>query len=83
LDAWCRGRTEARAAELDAVDAGTLPYGVERWLSASARDAAVVAVQGGHRCSHHRTGFRAQPWRNHMHELTYGESKAAPPVAGA
>jgi len=32
LDAWCRGRTEARAAELDAVDAGTLPYGVERWL---------------------------------------------------
>lgn len=32
LDVWCRGRAQARAAELDAINAATFPQGVERWL---------------------------------------------------
>jgi hypothetical protein len=29
---WCRGRAEARAAELEAIETETLPQGVEQWL---------------------------------------------------
>ncbi|MGW5483034.1 hypothetical protein [Streptomyces sp. NPDC004008] len=32
LGVWCQGRTEARAVELDAIDTGTFPQGVERWM---------------------------------------------------
>lgn len=32
LGVWCEGRAEARAAELDSIDEGTLLRGVERWL---------------------------------------------------